>query len=1126
MKRRLLILVLFTLPLFLNGQTLDFAKTFGSVNGDEIRDITVDPVGNIYVAGAVWGTTDFDPGPGVFNAAPTNIACDAFIAKYDQNGNFLWVKVMNGNYASRVRSIGIDGQGNILTTGSFSGVTDFNPGAGVNNLTCAGGDDIFVSKLDSSGNYVWAKRIGNSDYDGGASVKIQPNNSIIITGGFRNTVDFDPGAGTSNLTATGTDDVFILKLYPNGSFGWAKRIGGNQFTQVWDMDLGPNNSIYITGDFYGTTDFNPGAGTFNLTAGGFDDPFIAKLDSSGNLGWAINISGSETSIGSGLETDLMGNVFATGWFQGTADFDPGAGVLPLISNGYNDFYTIKLDANGNLDWAKTVGGSMDDESYGITIDNAGRVYVSGLFGANTDFDPGFGIDSQNVVGQEDLFLTYYDASGNYLSTLVAGSTGDEKGLRLAYNNGSILSVGNFENTIDLDPGIGTSIHTSLGYQDDYFNKIILDSCIGFTLVLDSVNNVGCSNLGYAQVHTINGNGANTYSWNTTPPQSSAIANFDTAGIYQVIVTDGLGCTKSSSILIEEPLVSGIDLNANIVASTFHSGFNTYLWVDGFNDGCTNQSGTIKLKIDTNIVTNLVFLQSPPNIIQADTLIWFFNPVNFDSAHFTPFMEFITSPSASIGDIVHFELSITPSFGDMDTTNNFKSYDFPVVNGYDPNDKKIYPAGECYPGFILNDQTLTYTIRFQNTGNADAINIYILDTLDNSLDINSVRIIGNSDPVITEVLPGNVLKFRFDNIMLPDSNANEPLSHGYVIFEVVPDTGIANNTPIDNTSHIFFDFNPPITTNTVNNILVSSIPNSNSSVTQNFCNSTVINGYTYNTSGTFIQYLDNYLGCDSVITLNLTMLDSSSSNLFFSNCYSYTLNSTTYYSSGIYNQTLTNALGCDSLITLHLTILDSTSNIITSSACDSYTLNSITYNSSGMYSQTFTNSVGCDSTLYLDLTINTIDNSVSQSGYILTAQQTSATYQWIDCNNSNQPIFGETNQSFTATANGDYAVIVTANGCTDTSACQTVFGFGIEDQNLSSGLSASPNPTTSLINLSSKIELKNATIVVTDINGKNLIQKNQLNGTNFPFDLSELKAGMYFFHIYSEGKEGVIKVVKE
>ena len=185
---------------------------------------------------------------------------------------------------------------------------------------------------------------------------------------------------------------------------------------------------------------------------------------------------------------------------------------------------------------------------------------------------------------------------------------------------------------------------------------------------------------------------------------------------------------------------------------------------------------------------------------------------------------VTSSAVTLGTLLCFDLLSSPIIGDSDTTNNVKNYCFNAVNSLDPNIKSVNPQGECNVGLIKADQKLTYTIQFQNTGSADAINIYVLDTLDTDLNINSIQIDGSSHAEITEVLPGNVLKFRFDNIHLADSTSNEPLSHGYVIFEIMPVISLPNGTTIMNKAGIYFDFNSPVYTNTALNTISDGIIN--------------------------------------------------------------------------------------------------------------------------------------------------------------------------------------------------------------------------------------------------------------------------------------------------------------
>lgn len=181
--------------------------------------------------------------------------------------------------------------------------------------------------------------------------------------------------------------------------------------------------------------------------------------------------------------------------------------------------------------------------------------------------------------------------------------------------------------------------------------------------------------------------------------------------------------------------------------------------------------------------------------------------------------YTTSTSATIGDTVDIEVTILPISGDVDPSNNTFVGHFVVGNSYDPNNKEVSPKGTGTSGFIpANTPKLDYTVNFQNTGTAPAINIYILDTLDVDVDITTLEIVSSSHPMTVLLLPGNVLKFNFSNIFLADSLSNEPASHGFVKYSIAPVSGLNPGDQITNTAYIYFDFNPPIVTNTAINTI--------------------------------------------------------------------------------------------------------------------------------------------------------------------------------------------------------------------------------------------------------------------------------------------------------------------
>jgi len=256
------------------------------------------------------------------------------------------VRAFGGTNADLGEAIAVDSAGNVYTTGYFKGTVDFDPGDGTSNITSAGDNDVFVSKLDSSGNFVWAKRFGGSDSDRGFGITVDASGNVYTTGDFRGTVDFDPGDGTSNLVSAGGADVFVSKLDSSGNFVWAKRFGGTSSDDAIGIDLDSSGNVYTTGYFYLTADFDPGDGTSNLVSAGSADVFVSKLTSAGDYAWAVRFGGTNSDWGSGIALDGSSNVYTTGFFNSTVDFDPGAGTCNKTSAGLHDVFVSKLNSAG------------------------------------------------------------------------------------------------------------------------------------------------------------------------------------------------------------------------------------------------------------------------------------------------------------------------------------------------------------------------------------------------------------------------------------------------------------------------------------------------------------------------------------------------------------------------------------------------------------------------------------------------------------------------------------------------------------------------------------------------------------------------------------------------------------
>ena len=366
----------------------------------------------------------------------------------------------------------VDSTGNIYTTGRFASTVDFDPGVGTSNLTSAGSSDVFVSKLDASGNLLWAKSFGAAAADAGLSIAVDSTGNVYTTGFFASTVDFDPGAGTTNLTTAGSSDVFISKLDASGNLVFAKRFGGGISDLGYSIAVDSTENIYTTGFFQDTVDFDPSAGTTNLTSAGRSDVFVSKLDSSGNLVFAKRFGAAETDVGLSVAVDSTGNVYTTGYFEQTVDFDPGAGTTDLTTGGGSDVFVSKLDASGNLVFAKRFGGSNDDGGISISVDSNGNIHTTGYFEERVDFDPGAGTSNLTSAGGTDVFVSKIDSSGNLLLAKSFGGTANDVGRSIAFDStGNIYTTGEFAGTVDFDPGTGTTNLISAGGNDVFILRL-------------------------------------------------------------------------------------------------------------------------------------------------------------------------------------------------------------------------------------------------------------------------------------------------------------------------------------------------------------------------------------------------------------------------------------------------------------------------------------------------------------------------------------------------------------------------------------------------------------------------------------------------------------------------------
>ena len=279
----------------------------------------------------------------------------------------------------------------------------------------------------------------------------------------------------------------------------------------------------------------------------------------------------------------------------------------------------------------------------------------------------------------------------------------------------------------------------------------------------------------------------------------------------------------------------------------------------------------------------------------------------------------------------------------------------------------------------------------------------------------------------------------------------------------------------------------------------------------------LSGATYTSSGTYSHVIPNgnSNNCDSIVTLQLTINTANDLTTNMVECDSYTwpVNGMTYTSSTSVTETLTSSQGCPYDHTLNLTLGTTTTETETRTECGNYTwpVNGMSYTTTGVYTETLTGAFGCDSVLNLDLTINTVDVSTTSNGDgSYSANLGSALYQWVDCDNNYQAITNENNQDFTPSSNGNYAVIVTDNGCSDTSACIMVADVNV-DELLASTIEMIPNPSNGSFKINGLNKFETETIAITSNIGQQ-VEYNQTTKNGEQYFTIDAPTGVYFVQI--------------
>jgi hypothetical protein len=1263
----------------LNAQNIVWQKTIGGSNSDFASCIKSTSDGGFIIGGYSNSNISGD------KTEDCNGSWDYWIVKLDAAGNIQWDNTIGGNSDDRVGDVIETYDGGFLVGGqSKSDSSGDKTEDGCNTYINYG--DYWVVKLNSSGVIEWQNTIGacagdflysmDQTSDGGYLLggysdsniscdKTEYNTAGINGGGY-------PGCGG------GTGDYWIVKIDSTGNILCQKTLGRGSWASEF---LASVTSTSDGGFIAGGSAYAPYYITPNY--GGYDH-WIVKLNSNCTLQWQKVIGGSGNEYSGVIKQLADGNYICGGY--STSD---SSGLKTEPSFGLSDFWIFKLDTVGNIIWQRTIGGSGDD-----VLSYISPTFDNGFICGGYSNSPISGLKTSANFGQNDYWILKLDSVGNIQWQRTIGGRGNDVFATISQTfNGNYIGVGYSGSNIS-----GNKTENSKGGYDYWAFE--LDDASNYNLITGKTfydyngNNVKDSSDIYLPYQVVKETNTNRFVFSQadgmyrlpvsdtgtyTVSQNQNLYYLSSFPLTHSATFTGMNQMDSLNDFATTQTIFINDLQISITpVGAFRPGFIATYNIRYKNVGTVPLQGTIVFYPDSG----LTYISSTvtPLSVSTDSVVWqtpILNPFIQDNINVTVNVK-STTP---MGYWINSSVKIEPVINDQNPTDNYASWSHHVTGSVDPNDILV-DKDSITTEELLTSPYLDYIIRFQNTGNDTAFAVKILNPIDTfKLDLMSLEIISSSHIFNLNYIPEGNLEFKFENILLPDSNINEPESHGFVRYRIHPKTSLEVHDSVTNYAAIYFDDNLPVLTNTaltkivypanyielfttvcdslispsgnytwtatglyfdtipgggggtdsiyvihltvgtsysyinavscenytspsgnytwtlsgvysdtlinsagcdsvltinltINNpsispLLISNcisyqspsgnyiwttsgiyydtIPNaqgcdsiliidltiynpSDSTITASACNNYISpsGNYVWTTSGTYADTIANIFGCDSLITINLTVNQSSNSLLSITECDSYTSASNNYVwiVTGTYSDTIPNSVGCDSIITIDLTILNHSNATLNVTECNSYISPSgnYTWNTSGIYFDTIPNSSGCDSIFTINLTINSVDATVTANPPLLTANAIGANYEWIYCDSV--IIQGEVNQVFLATANGSYAVIVSQNGCIDTSLCYPVYNVGMNEHIYSNDFYIFPNPSSNNLIVSFGSMITKGNIMVSNTLGESVYAQSIFNESKKEINVENISSGIYFLKVFDGEKSYCKKIIVE
>ncbi|MCC6816750.1 MAG: SBBP repeat-containing protein [Saprospiraceae bacterium] len=452
-----------------------WVHSFGSTGIDAGNVILTDSKNSVITCGYFRDQIDFDPGSEEL-FLKSNGSADAFVTKLNQNSEVEWALHFGGKQIDQATAMAIDHENNIIVAGTFRegmDLTNLSPGL---ILTSLAFNDIFILKFNHRGILLWGTSLHGSLDDVPKSMHCDSKGNIYVTGYFQGSLSHQNKDSTIiELNSRGGDDVFILRMSPEGEMNWIKSMGGRLDDQGKGIALDKNDDLVVFGNFNDTIDIDPGPSRLLLNEKGLLDAFMIKLNDQGEMIWASHFHGVDEFLASSLVINSKNEIITTGYFRMEADFDPGINVYKLstpLSGG--DSYILNLKSDGSFNWAKQLGGDHHETGLGIALDKEGNIYSTGCYQNKADFDPGSGeffLYSFNE-NNNDIYISKLNSKGDFAWAYGMSGNSSDIGFSIHVDqNHNVYTTGIFGKTLTVRPGLDSIAISSKGFEDIFISKL-------------------------------------------------------------------------------------------------------------------------------------------------------------------------------------------------------------------------------------------------------------------------------------------------------------------------------------------------------------------------------------------------------------------------------------------------------------------------------------------------------------------------------------------------------------------------------------------------------------------------------------------------------------------------------